>query len=498
MNQLSHSRRQFLKGAIATLLLSGINVKVHAQNSGKPLVIYLSRTRNNKVLAEFIAQTVGGDLVEIKTQQPYPKDYQLMRSQVLNELNNEVLSPLDHSLNLQPYQQIFIVFPTWAMRLPPPIKTFLSTHNLNGKIIMPLNTNAGYGVGSGFDEIEKLASGATVYQGLSIKGGNEREGNLFVMQGATLKQAQINIQTWLQAMPIKSKPNPANTAALLTAQSTLSDLLEHPKLRLFADKILPWDGMKYDRTLPLSRISELMPYHHYFNIDDMLMPLNTMILSNEPVFYDYYGGNVHYTGLFLLRGQPNMPTAVIAAGGGFQYVGSLHEAFPLAQKIVEKGYNAVVVKYRGGVSGQWATKDLAHAVGYLFNHQQKLNIDMNHYSVWGASASARMAAYIGSYGVQRFGVHDSNIPKPQAVIMLYTGHSDVSNNETPTFAAIGESDNIASPNVMARRIQRLQQQNVKTEFHRYPNVEHGFGLGTGTSAEGWINKAADFWQKTMV
>lgn len=199
MNQLSLSRRRFLKGAMASLLLSGINMKVHAQNSSKPLVIYLSRTHNNKVLAEFIAQTVGGDLVEIKTQQPYPKDYQLIRSQVSNELKDDILPPLDHSLNLQPYQQIFIVFPTWAMRLPPPIKTFLTTHNLNGKTIMPLNTNAGYGVGSGFDEIEKLASGATVYQGLSIKGGNERDGNLFVMQGETLQQAQLNIQTWLHS-----------------------------------------------------------------------------------------------------------------------------------------------------------------------------------------------------------------------------------------------------------------------------------------------------------
>lgn len=497
MNKLLYPRRQFLKDAMVTLLLSGISIKVHAENKRNILVVYLSRTQNNKALAKFIAQTIGGDLVEIKTQQPYPEDYQLMRRQVSRELNNEVLPPLEYSLNLEPYQQIFIVFPTWSMRLPPPIKTFLSTHNLSGKIIMPLNTNAGYGVGSGLDEIEKLATGARVYQGLSIKGGNERDGNFFVMQGETLQQAQLTIQVWLQTMPIQSKSKAVNSVTLLTAQSTLGDLLEHPKLHLFADKILPWDGMQYDRALPLSRISELMPYHHYFNIDDMLMPLNTMILSNEPVFYDYYDENVPYTGLFLLRGQPNMPTAVIVAGGGFQYVGSLHEAFPLAQKIVEKGYNAVVVKYRAGVSVQLATEDLAHAIGYLYNHQQKLKLDMNHYSVWGASASARMAAYIGSYGVQSFGVDDSNIPKPQAIIMLYTGHSDVSHNETPTFAAIGESDNIASPNVMARRIQRLQQQKVKTEFHRYPNIGHGFALGTGTVAEGWIDKAVNFWQKTM-
>ena len=35
------------------------------------------------------------------------------------------------------------------------------------------------------------------------------------------------------------------------------------------------------------------------------------------------------------------------------------------------------------------------------------------------------------------------------------------------------------------------------EFHVYQNVGHGFGLGIGTSAEGWLEDAVRFWDKHM-
>ena len=56
----------------------------------------------------------------------------------------------------------------------------------------------------------------------------------------------------------------------------------------------------------------------------------------------------------MFKGKPNAPFAMIAPGGGFAYVGSLHEGFPIAQSIAEQGYNAFVVKYRAGMGGQIA------------------------------------------------------------------------------------------------------------------------------------------------
>jgi hypothetical protein len=31
----------------------------------------------------------------------------------------------------------------------------------------------------------------------------------------------------------------------------------------------------------------------------------------------------------------------------------------------------------------------------------------------------------------------------------------------------------------------------------FPGLSHGFGLGTGTVAEGWIDNAVVFWEKQM-
>jgi acetyl esterase/lipase len=93
-----------------------------------------------------------------------------------------------------------------------------------------------------------------------------------------------------------------------------------------------------------------------------------------------------------------------------------------------------------------------------------------------------VAAAISSQGVTRFG--GGELPRPSAVVMAYIGHSQVGSAEPPTFAVVGERDVIASPTVIAQRVDRLRAQGTTVEFHRFPNVGHGFGLGTGTSAEG--------------
>ncbi|MDO4228046.1 flavodoxin [Neisseria sp.] len=198
MKHPSPARRRFLQGALALIFAGTVNLPIRAETTHKTLIVYLSRTGNNQALAEFIAQETGGDLARIETLAPYPQNYQAMRNQVLKELADGILPPIKPISHVADYQQIIIVFPTWAMQLPPPVKTFLTTHNLSDKTILPLNTNAGYGVGSGFDEIKRLAVRANVKTGLSLTGGNERDGKPFVMQGETLRQAQAQVRTWLK------------------------------------------------------------------------------------------------------------------------------------------------------------------------------------------------------------------------------------------------------------------------------------------------------------
>ena len=84
-----------------------------------------------------------------------------------------------------------------------------------------------------------------------------------------------------------------------------------------------------------------------------------------------------------------------------------------------------------------------------------------------------------------------------AVILQYTGHSEYSELDPPTFACVGDSDGIASWRLMQRRLELLSERGTTTEFHVYPGLGHGFGLGAGTAAEGWLNDAVRFWEKQM-
>jgi len=297
----------------------------------------------------------------------------------------------------------------------------------------------------------------------------------------------------------------SSLGAQLKTDGKLRDLLNHPAFAGFAHLLLPWDGRAYDDNMQLSDFKSLLPYHSHVNPEVVVGALNHMIdeaSTGQTIFYDYYtqaqkqeqAAKAH-TGLFFFRGKPGAPFAVIAPGGGFSYVGSVHEGFPYAQEISNRGYNAFVLKYRAGYGGAVATQDLAAAISYIFSHAQELGVSTKNYSLWGSSAGARMAAAIGTQGVAGFG--GGQLPKPATVVMAYTAHSDYSAGDPPTFVVVGEHDGIAPPSVMKKRVVALRQAGVVVDYHEYKGLGHGFGTGAGTRAEGWITDAIRFWEQFM-
>jgi acetyl esterase/lipase len=287
------------------------------------------------------------------------------------------------------------------------------------------------------------------------------------------------------------------TAAHLRLDSTVEDVLTHQAFQDFGRLFLPWDDQRGGPTR-LRDIESLLPYHSHIAPGAVLGALNRMIDdagSSATVFYDVYtpeqkasDPSRRRTGLFFLRGTPGAPFALIAPGGGFSYVASLHEGFPYAVEINRAGYNAFVLKYRVGEGGAPATQDMAAALAYVVRNAETLGVGRRNYSLWGSSAGARMAAAIGSNGTARFG-----FPAPSAIVMAYTGHTDIGPADPPTFAVVGERDTIASPATMERRVAALRRQGTEVQFRKYPGVGHGFGLGIGTSAAGWVEDAIGFW-----
>jgi acetyl esterase/lipase len=291
----------------------------------------------------------------------------------------------------------------------------------------------------------------------------------------------------------------------LTARNSVGDILNHPAFRGFGRTILPWDDRAYDEAMPIANIGTLLPYHTQVDSQEVVSALNRMIDdadSGKQIFFDFYTEDQKQaepakanTGLFFVRGKVGAPFAIIAPGGGFSYVGSVHEGFPYAAAISREGYNAFVLKYRTGQGGAVATEDLAFALSYIIRNAATLDVSARDYSLWGSSAGARMAAAIGTHGTARFG--GDPLPRPSTVIMAYTGHSDFGPAEPPTFVIVGERDGIAPPAMMEKRLAALRAVGAPVEYRKVSRLGHGFGPGTGTSAAGWIDDAVRFWERSI-
>lgn len=291
----------------------------------------------------------------------------------------------------------------------------------------------------------------------------------------------------------------------LTTSDFVRDIVNHPAFEDFGSYLLPRDDNTDEYDTPLDDVGTLMPYHNHVEPEIVVGAMNHLIdeaNAGETIFYDFYTDeqkqvdpSKENTGLFFYRGDPDAPFAVVAPGGGFSYVGSLHEGFPLALEISEQGYNAFVIRYRIG-SEQWATEDLAAALDYIFRNAETLEVSTDGYSLWGGSAGARMAGNIALDGVRAYGGGD--LPKPATAVIAYTGQSTYSGDFSPAFITVAANDGIANVETVERRVENLRNAGVDVEYRRYESAGHGFGLGTGTDAEGWVDLAVQFWQRHMM
>lgn len=285
-----------------------------------------------------------------------------------------------------------------------------------------------------------------------------------------------------------------------TKDTPIQDVANDPAFGEYGRLIFPLDESYYSGDT-LGELSLVW----YNNID----PDKTVEIANylkehasegETVFYNIYTEEERKsdpekrdTGLFFFKGTPGEKFAVCNAGGGFAYVGAMQDSFPHALELSKLGYNAFALIYRPGA--QTACEDLARAISFIFENAEELEVDTADYSLWGGSAGGRMAAWVASYGTIAF--EGVDLPRPVAVVMQYTGHSEYSELAPPTFACVGENDGIASWRLMKQRLELLSDMGIDTEFHSYPGLRHGFGIGTGTVAEGWLDQAVAFWEKQM-
>ena len=140
-----------------------------ARSGQRVLVVYIEKG-NTKILAEMIAERTHGDLFEIKTVKPYPKEYRPATEAAKQEKEENARPEIVGELpDLSKYDVVFLGYPIWWSDMPMPVYTFLDRENFAGKIILPFCTHEGSGLSDTQRSIADVTK-ADVREGFALQG----------------------------------------------------------------------------------------------------------------------------------------------------------------------------------------------------------------------------------------------------------------------------------------------------------------------------------------
>ncbi|HHL2826227.1 TPA: flavodoxin [Citrobacter murliniae] len=175
------STRRMLLTALAGLTLANVSLasaatgSANVRGNSRILVAYFSRSGNTRVVAGIIHRSLNTDLFTIEPEKPYPEDYFQTVEQAKNERARGIKPALKNSVaDIERYEAVYLGFPVWSTSVPPIVQTFLSSHNLEGKLLIPFITHGGYGKGDSDGILAKLAPTARREKPLVIECDQER------------------------------------------------------------------------------------------------------------------------------------------------------------------------------------------------------------------------------------------------------------------------------------------------------------------------------------
>lgn len=238
---------------------------------------------------------------------------------------------------------------------------------------------------------------------------------------------------------------------------------------------------------------------------------------------DFWHPNRYALQEYVLRDGKRHPFALICPGGGYYMVCGFLEGRPYAKRLNEMGYSAFVLYYRCKSKTRYPApmEDVARALRDILARADELSLDTQGYSLWGSSAGGHLAA---SFGTESMGWAHYGLPRPGALVLCYpvvtmgekthvgsrenllgkepeekmicltSVEKQVTPNYPPAFVWCGDMDQTVDPENSRMLCRALEQTGVPYEFIEYPGVDHGVGLGEKLPCEGWIEKAAAFWE----
>lgn len=137
------------------------------------LIVYYSYSGNTGKVAHAIHKSIGGDLLEIESMDPYPGNYNAVVEQARKELHSGYRPALKTGVgDVSMYDTVFVGSPNWWHTIAPPVITFLAEADLSGKTIIPFITHGGGGLGRSASDIEELCPNSTVLESMAVYGAD--------------------------------------------------------------------------------------------------------------------------------------------------------------------------------------------------------------------------------------------------------------------------------------------------------------------------------------
>ena len=275
---------------------------------------------------------------------------------------------------------------------------------------------------------------------------------------------------------------------VLSESTLISDVIKYREFEGFGKLLFP---NNIDNTYTVDDLKYALKYDSNYSPDKTLEIINYLkdqANQGRKVFYNIYSEEemnanpeLRDVGIIYFRGNSDKPFTIHMAGG-WEYVGSIHDSMPQSLELAKLGFNSFALIYRNNNN---AINDLDKAIKYIIDNKEELNITNTEYSVW-ANGQASIVA----------DTYAQNTPtKPTALVMQYNNVTTVTGNEVPTYSVVGTSDQVIDYNAMNNRNTKLKAKGIPAEIKMYVGLEHGFGLGTNTAADGWINDAIIFINK---
>ncbi|RSX57219.1 flavodoxin [Bifidobacterium samirii] len=167
--------------------------------SQQAVVVYFSRIGENYAVGEItegntakvahaIAEQVGASAIEIVPDRAYPDVYDAAIAQATRERNAAARPAftLDgDAAALDTATTVFLGYPIWWADMPMPVYTFLESRDWRGVTIRPFCTHEGSGLADTAASIRDIAVGATVADGLELRGATAQHDAAAVAQVVT-------------------------------------------------------------------------------------------------------------------------------------------------------------------------------------------------------------------------------------------------------------------------------------------------------------------------